>query len=131
MNKVIAKGNLATDPIRRVTSGGTVTASFKLAVNRPPREGRKDKCDFFWVKCFGKQAEAVAANLVKGSEVLVDGMLDAGDNEQPDGTYKSYSEVAARTVEFLRRPNGKPAPGSDETPVEADTAETGDDDIPF
>jgi single-strand DNA-binding protein len=135
MNKVIAKGNLATDPIERTTAGGTTTCSFKLAVNRPPRtlsDGTVvEKADYFWVKCFGNQAKACAAHLVKGSEVLIDGMLDAGDNLQDDGSYKSYSEVAARTVEFLRRPNSQTAPASEQAEVAESVEAPSSSDVPF
>lgn len=131
MNIVIAQGNLATDPIRRETRGGTTTASFKLACNRVPREGQPDRADFFWVKCFGKQAESVLTYMKKGSEVLIEGMLDAGDVKQSDGSYKSYTEVAARRVTFGRRPNGEGA----EATAAADESETSepetDSDIPF
>ena len=129
MNKVIALGNLATKPVRRESAGGTVTASFKLAVNRPPREGRAAKTDFFWVKTWNGVAEAILNNLDVGSEVLVDGMIDAGDIKQDDGSYKSYFEVSARSVKFLRRPNGSGS--AVEATVEAATEAPTDDDIPF
>jgi single-strand DNA-binding protein len=131
MNKVIALGNLATKPKRRDTAGGMVTASFKLAVNRPPRQDGTQKTDFFWVKTWNGVAEAILTHLDVGSEVLIDGMIDAGDRKNDDGSYTHYSEVSARSVKFLRRPNGKPTDSVVEAEVETTVETPADEDIPF
>ena len=71
MNKVILAGRLTKDPEVRYTQTGVAVASFTLAVNR--RFSKEKVADFIPIVVWDKIAEVVGNNLVKGSQVLIEG----------------------------------------------------------
>jgi single-strand DNA-binding protein len=60
-----------------------------------------DKPNFFDVKVFGNQADALNNHLAKGRRVGVDGRLDWSSWEAQDGTKRSKVEIVAQSVQFL------------------------------
>jgi single-strand DNA-binding protein len=141
--QLVIVGNLGRDPDLRFTPSGTPVCSLSVATNRKytGKDGEQVKeTTWFRVSVFGKQAEACAQYLHKGSAVLVEGRLTPDANtggprvyDRKDGTSGASFEVFAQTVRFLGGGNG----GSN-ADAEAD-AETEDhepepapaDDIPF
>ena len=101
-----------------------------------------DKPNFFDVKVFGNQADALNNHLAKGRRVGVDGRLDWSSWEAQDGTKRSKVEIVAQSVQFLdsRAEAGGGGGGDGErqfVPAAATagnedfTASSADDDIPF
>ena len=146
MNKVILAGRLARDPEMRYTPSGKAVASFTLAVNR--RYGRsagdqQQTADFIPIIAWEKLAEVCGNNLIKGSQILVEGRMQVRSYEAQDGTKRYVTEVIANEVEFMgskqqRDSNaGGFAPSPAAAPAEAAPmggfggSPVSDDDIPF
>lgn len=110
--RLILVGNCGRDPEMRYTPGGDAVTQLNIATNRTyTSNGEKVKeTTWFRVSVWGKQAEAVAQYLKKGSMVLIDGELvpdkETGSPrifERKDGTTGSSYEVRAREVRFLTK----------------------------
>lgn len=139
MNKVILKGRLARDPELRYTTTNKAVASFNIAVNRRVGSDHQGPtADFIPCIAWNKLAEVVANNLVKGSEILIEGRMQVRSYDDQNGTKKYVTEVIISEMEFCGskkdnpRGGGAPTGGNSQndlgsfggTPVP-------DDDIPF
>lgn len=102
MNSTVLIGRLTKDPELKFAQGtGTAVATFTLAVNRRfKKEGQPD-ADFIPVVVFGKQAEATANYMTKGSQLSVSGAIQTRSYDAKDGTKRYVTEVMAEHVEFL------------------------------
>jgi single-strand DNA-binding protein len=137
-HQIVIVGNLGRDPEMRYTPSGTPVTSFNIATNRKytGSDGQQVKeTTWFRVSVFGKQAEACAQYLKKGSPCLVEGRLNPDSQsggprifQRQDGTSGASFEVTANTVRFLssRAESGAlPSDAVEEAPAASD------DDIPF
>src|SRR2546427_13204604 len=142
INRVTIVGRLTRDPELAHLPSGTAVPKLGVAVNgRQKDEGGNwiDKPNFFDVKVFGNQADALNNHLAKGRRVGVDGRLDWSSWEAQDGTKRSKVEIVAQSVQFLdRRQDGESGgerqfvPANATASADADFAPAGaDDDIPF
>lgn len=130
LNKVFLIGNLTRPPELRYTPSGTAVSDLRLAVNRSyATQGgdRREETCFLTVVVWGKQAEASAQYLDKGSPVLVEGRLQTREWEGKDGQRRNVVEIVAERLQFLGRPKGGP-PAAEPEPVE-ESAHA--DDVPF
>lgn len=102
MNKAIIIGRLTTDPEVRTTTTGIPVASFTVAVNRnfTSQSGERE-ADFIRCVSFRKQAENIGRYLNKGSKVAVEGRIQTGSYDAPDGTKRYTTEIICDNVEFL------------------------------
>lgn len=108
MNKVILVGRLARDPEVRYTTSGKTTASFPLAVNRRVGQGKEQQADFIPIVAWEKLAEIAGNNLMKGSQILVEGRMQVRNYEDKTGQKRYVTEVVAQNIEFLgSKPNGQ------------------------
>ena len=73
-NLVVVSGRLAKDPLVYTQSGMACT-NLTVAVGDGQDKQGQDRTQFIQVSVWGKQAEAVANNLAKGSQVIVNGKL--------------------------------------------------------
>jgi single-strand DNA-binding protein len=133
LNKVLLIGNLTRPPELRYTPSGTAVSDLRIAVNRQYStqggDKREETC-FLTVVVWGKQAEASAQYLDKGSPLLVEGRLQTRDWETRDGQKRNVVEVVAERVQFLGRPRGAAgAPVAEGEGAEEPGHET--DDVPF
>lgn len=107
VNKVILVGRLGADPEMRYTEGGTAKASMSLATNRyiAGTDGNPGREATDWHDCviWGKQAEATAQHMRKGSLVYVEGRLQTRSWDGQDGVKRYRTEVVAEQVTFLSR----------------------------
>ena len=142
INRVTIVGRLTRDPELAHLPSGTAVLKLGVAVNgRQKDEGGNwiDKPNFFDVKVFGNQADALNNHLAKGRRVGVDGRLDWSSWEAQDGTKRSKVEVVAQSVQFLdsRQDAGGGGDGERQfvpaaaTAGNEDFAASADDDIPF
>lgn len=122
MNKVILVGNAGMDPDSGTTTNGTTYARISIATNEKWKDKQgelQEKTSWHRVKFWGKQAEAVAKYVRKGSKLLVEGRIEYGEYEK-DGMRVFTTEIVAKTVEFLSRNLASspeaPAPGDDDVP---------------
>jgi single-strand DNA-binding protein len=100
-NRAILIGNLTRDPELRYKPQGKAVASFGLAVNT--KYGDKDEVLFIDIVVWGKQGEASANYLGKGSRALVEGRLSERKWEGKDGQQHKKMELIADNVRFLSR----------------------------
>lgn len=102
INNVVLVGRLANDPELTYTPSGTAVAKFRLAVNRPPRQGSdQQETDWLNVVTFGRTAETCAQYLNKGALVGIEGRVQSSTWERQDGTRGYSVEINALRVQFL------------------------------
>lgn len=103
MNKVVLIGRLTKDPELRFTPGdGKAVTSLTLAVDKFVN-GEK-QADFVPVVIWGKQAEATANYMSKGSQAAISGRIQTRSYDAKDGTKRYVTEVVAdqfNGIEFL------------------------------
>lgn len=109
MNKVILVGRLARDPEVRYTQTGKANATFSLAVSRF-QGGQNNTTDFIPIVAWEKLAEICGNNLIKGSQILVEGRMQIRNYDAQDGTKRYVTEVVAQNIEFM---GSKPTRTSD------------------
>ncbi len=107
LNKIMLIGNLTRDPELRYTPAGLGIATFGIAVNTPigkdEQGNRKTETLFVDVVAFGRQAEAIAEYLKKGSLIYLEGRLRYRTWEDANGLKKSKHEIIVEKIEFLSR----------------------------
>ena len=105
MNKVILAGRLARDPEVRYTQSGKAVATFSLAVSRRmSRNNAADgqpTADFIPIVVWDKLAEICGNNLVKGSQILVEGRMQVRSYDAQDGSKRYVTEVVGSAIEFM------------------------------
>lgn len=137
MNQVVLIGRLTADPeLRFAASTGRAVTNFRLAVDRP--FSREKKTDFFRIVVWGKQAEAVAKYLRKGSQCAVNGSIQIDQYTDRDGNTRYSTDIVANQVEFLGSPRDRDSyqeepsyGGSQEREADHDFPVVDDEDIPF
>lgn len=139
LNRIILIGRLTADPENRSTVEGTAVSRFRLAVDRPPREGQSTGADFIDVVAWDKLAEVASKYLKKGQMVLVEGRIQVRSFLDDGGNRKWSTEVVARILKMLSAgktaAESKPADPEDiGLPAAAEVAEADDfeaSDLPF
>ena len=136
MNKVILVGRLARDPEVRYTQSGKATASFALAVNRFGGGGQNNTADFIPIVAWEKLTEICGNNLIKGSQILVEGRMQVRNYEGKDGQKRYVTEVVAQNIEFLGSKQTKSEDGYHSAPATGGASSFGsevfpDEEIPF
>jgi single-strand DNA-binding protein len=123
LNKVMLLGNLTRDPELRATPKGVSVAQFGLAVNRvyKTEDGEtREETTFLDLEAWGRQAEAIARYLSKGSTCLVEGRLRLDSwEDKTSGEKRSRLRVVTENVQFLDRRTAEPEAAS----AEADPAQ--------
>jgi len=102
INKVVLTGNLTKDPDVKYTQSGKAVAMFSIAVN--DGFGDNQKTYYPNIVVWGKTAETVGNNLVKGSKVGVVGKLTTRSYDNSAGQKVYVTEVVADMyggIEFL------------------------------
>lgn len=133
INVVVLAGRLTRDigdRDYRAISNGSSVLSFPIAVNRPVREGDgwRDEPSYIDVTVFGKQADALAKFLCKGTKVHLKGELRQERWTARDGSARSRVVVVANQVDFERKAPREPDPPPQ---GDADGEWEFEDDIPF
>ena len=92
------------DPEVRYTQTGKAVASFTLAVNRRfSSSDAQQTADFIPIVVWDKLAEVCGNNLVKGSQVLIEGRIQIRSYDAQDGSKRYVTEVIAHEIEFMGR----------------------------
>lgn len=79
-NQIYCIGTLLTEPKLFKTKNGTSITQYKIAINRKYRirtDSPETKTDWPWVKSFGEQAIEDKLRLKQGSDVYIDGFIQA------------------------------------------------------
>jgi single-strand DNA-binding protein len=141
-NKIQIVGYLGRKPDLRYTASGTAVAGFSIATSqrRRSRDGvaPAEITTWFRVTLWGRQAEAAASCLDKGSLAYVEGRLTTRAWTDRDGCARTSLEVSGTDVRFIdsRRPGAESAAASPRrsSSIETDLPDDGeidDSDLPY
>jgi single-strand DNA-binding protein len=99
INHIFLVGNVARDPELRYTPNGNPVLTFSVATNHSVKvaNGYEDIPTFHRIVCWGRTAEWLANNLVKGMRVAIEGRQENRKYEK-DGQTRYTSEVNASSV---------------------------------
>lgn len=139
-HKVIVVGHLGRDPEMRYTPSGTAVTNFSVATTR--RWKSQDGSDgeetvWFRITAWRNLAEVCNQYLSKGRLVLVEGLINPGENGSPrvyqrqDGTWGAQYEITASTVKFLGGRGERVEDTSYQEPEEPPPGFVEENDIPF
>ena len=106
INRVELLGRVGTDPEMRYTPAGTAVTQFRLATDRPRRNGEVET-DWHSVTCWAKLAEIVNEYVSRGDRLYVTGRLAQNSWEGDDGQRRHRTEIHAQEVVFLDSRNGE------------------------
>lgn len=117
INKVILIGNLGQDPEVRYIPGGNAVTSITLATSETWRDKQtgeaKERTEWHRVVLVGKLAEVAGQYLKKGSQVYVEGKLQARKWQDQSGQDRYTTEVQVDSFTgVLQMLGGKPQQGS-------------------
>lgn len=132
-NKVILIGRLTKDLELKVTQSGIPVVSGSIAVNRPYKQDKERKADFFNFTAWRGTAEFIARYFHQGSNILIEGALQTRDYTANDGSKRYVTEVVVANAGFIGKAadapqnasqgdympqGGVPYPGVESTPQE-------------
>lgn len=100
MNQITIVGTIGKDTELKYSNNGLAICNFSVATNYGKED--KEKTTWHYVTVFGDLAENVAANLGKGSRVIVVGRLDKSQYEKDGVTKESVSVIAEHVGAELR-----------------------------
>ena len=103
-NRIMAIGNLGTDPEMRYTAQGTPMTTFRLAASRSYYNAngeRQEETEWFTILTFRGLAEQCNQYLAKGRRAFVDGRLRSRNWTANDGQNRFVNEIVADNVRFL------------------------------
>ena len=106
LNKMMAIGNLGTDPDMRYTPNGHPVTSFRIATGRiyTTADGeRREETEWFTVEAWRQLAEQCNQYLTKGRRIYVEGRLKSDSWTGNDGQMRFSNKIVADRVLFLDR----------------------------
>ena len=131
--KTMIIGNLGKDPEMRYTPSGKAVTNFSVAVSRrwTDRDGQKqEKTTWFRVAAWDKLAEICNQYLKKGSQVMVEGEIEAKAYEA-HGDIIAYPELTAKEVKFLGSPSHNQGVQTSNEPETDLFGPTSEEELPF
>lgn len=132
-NKVILIGNISREIEVKYLKSGMAVTNIGLAVNEKVKDGDSwvDKCQFFDVTVWGKQAESLGQYMTKGSSLYVEGKLTVEQWEK-DEVKHSRVKITAQNIQFLGSRGGGTAKADSSPKTEQDELPSLDgEDLPF
>ena len=106
INRVDLLGRVGTDPEMRYTPAGTAVTQFRMATDRPRRNGEAET-DWHSVTCWAQLAEIVNEHVGKGDRLYLTGRLAQNSWDGDDGQRRHRTEIHAQEVVFLDSRNGE------------------------
>jgi len=100
LNKTILTGRLTADPEVRYTTNEKPVAHFRIAVDRPTKNGEKS-ADFLNCTAWGGLAKTCGEYLKKGRLVAVEGRLQIRAYKDKNGQDRDWTEIVANNVQML------------------------------
>lgn len=134
VNEVRLAGRVVNDPELKTTQSGLSVTSFRIAINRPKKQGENEEADFVTVVAWKERAEFVTRYFHKGMAIWVEGAFRTRSWDDNNGNKRSVLEVVASNVKFIdsKNDNANGDVQANQTSVSADFTEIGeDDDLPF
>ena len=115
MNRIVLSGRLTRDAEVNETKGGNTVVEMRIAVNISA-----EKTLFIDVSAWNSIASNIAGYLIKGTKIIVDGMLNVNEYENKHGENVTKYYVTASFVELCEK---KELIGSNASDVQAEQAE--------
>ena len=115
MNRIVLSGRLTRDAEVNETKGGNTVVEMRIAVNITA-----EKTLFIDVSAWNSIASNIAGYLIKGTKIIVDGMLNVNEYENKNGEKMIKYFVTASFVELCEK---KELIGSNASDVQAEQAE--------
>lgn len=120
MNVVNLIGRLTRDPELRYSQSGMAVLRFTVAVDRKLSKDKKEEAqrnnqptaDFISCVAFGKTAELIANYFNKGSQIGIEGKIQTGSYDKPDGTRVYTTDVLITGVTFVGSSGGNSQGGN-------------------
>ena len=143
MNRVVLVGRLTRDPELRTTTSGVSQARFTLAVNRRvANEERQHEADFINCVAWRGLADTIYKYFKKGKEIAVEGRIETGSYDAPDGTKRYTTDVVVENMTFIGSKEEKEHNAENDVVENKETkidpfeemgeiVELDDDDLPF
>lgn len=139
INEVRLAGRVVNDPELKTTQSGLSVTSFRIAINRPKREGQEDASDFITIVAWNQRAEFVTRYFRKGMAIYIEGALRLRTWEDQQSNKRSTLEVVAGDIKFIDSKNDNANCGSNGGYAPESYGQTspqfddigGDDDFPF
>lgn len=138
VNKVIAIGNLGSDPDSRFLPSGQQVTNFSIAASERWTDKQtgevKERTEWINCECWGKLAEICAQYLTRGSQCYIEGKLQTDKwEDQQTGQTRYRTKVRLDQVQFLGggREGHRTEPQGQQQRPEPDPQQEFDDDIPF
>ena len=153
VNKVFLLGNVGKDPEIRSTGGGIKVANFSMATSfnqKDPQGNWQERTEWHYIVAYDRLADIVEKYVKKGHKLFIEGRLTTRnwDDKEHAGIKHYRTEIVASDLSLLSaredggagaggysRQSGasgnfdqRPPAGQDDV---AQSAEIGDDDIPF
>lgn len=112
MNKVCLIGRLTANPELRYNNSNISYTRFTLAVNRNfTNEKGERKADFISCVACKKTAELICEYFNKGSQIGIEGKIQTGSYETPDGNKRYTTDVIVDNITFLdKKQDSRPEP---------------------
>lgn len=104
-NKVILQGNLGAAPEIRLTPNNRKVANFSLATNEEYQNTHGETVkEVHWhqLVAWGKLADKVEAELVKGSLVQIEGRLGYRSYEDKEGKKRYMTEITVLELKLIK-----------------------------
>ncbi len=103
-NRVQLIGNVGTTPFIKSFESGKKMASFIMATDDVKKVNGKfvKRTDWHKVITWGKNAEITEANIFKGSEVVINGVLINKTFTDRDGITRKVSEILADSLIYRK-----------------------------
>jgi single-strand DNA-binding protein len=124
MNKVILYGMLGQDPILRHTKNGNTLCSFTICTSHFVGGEKGYEREWHNCKAWGKTGENIQKLAVKGSKMLIEGMVRYTKFNKQDGTSARYADIFIKSFFITGEKKNKVEPV---TPQESDDVEMFDE----
>ncbi len=104
VNKAILVGRVGANPELKNLDGGNKVTNFSIATSEYFKDkagAKQQKTEWHNVVAWGTLAEIIAKNVVKGSEIYVEGKIATRSWDDKDGVKKYTTEIVANEIKFL------------------------------
>jgi single-strand DNA-binding protein len=103
LNRLQAIGNLGRDAETKFLPSGVSVTKFSVACARKwkDKDSGEWKEEADWINVVAWKKEALAAYLVKGKQVYIEGRLSTRSYEDKDGKKVYTTEVVAENIQLL------------------------------
>ena len=105
INRTILVGRTTKDLELKYSTSNKAFMKFTIAVNRT--FGEKET-DFINCIIFGTQAENMSKYVSKGNLIGIEGRIQTGSYDKPDGTKVYTTDVVCDSVQFLETKSKEP-----------------------